>query len=373
MRIPPDAGLSDEPNLARQSDSMNPKVSVCVPNLNTRPFLGERFDTILGQSLKDWELIVSDNFSDDGSWEFFENAARGDRRISIEQAPREGLYPNWNNCVRRARGEYVYIATSDDTMAPDCLEKLLAALERNPDCDVAHCPVITIDETGSTLSESDSPVFGEGLGELAQQYHVRRAPYDGFLHLKGEHVTISITQLLIRRSLFSRTGNFPSTWGSSGDFNWEMKAGLLANTIHVPDTWASWRRHEHQATSPAKIYGADHDRKVDDMIVDAAENCAGYLDPAVAEGLRSHWVPWARDLRWYYADLRRRASLPRRLYQFAQLWRGPKAARAEVFGRLLGKPKWPEVAATEMRHWLESLGLGPMILPANAADKSFSP
>src|SRR5262249_49784139 len=106
-----------------------PKLSICVPNLNNRRFLRERFAAIYQQTFQGWELIVVDNYSDDGAWEFLQEQASRDRRIRLSQAPREGLYANWNNCIRQASGEYVYIATSDDTMAPDCLEKLTAALE----------------------------------------------------------------------------------------------------------------------------------------------------------------------------------------------------------------------------------------------------
>src|SRR5688572_8802242 len=134
-----------------------PLVSVCLPNLNTRPFLEERVDTILGQTHANWELIVSDNYSDDGAWEFFQQLATADQRVSIAQAPKEGLYPNWNNCLRRAQGEYVYIATSDDTMAPDCLEQMVRALEDNPDCDLAHCSLVVIDEQGNRVQEPKWP------------------------------------------------------------------------------------------------------------------------------------------------------------------------------------------------------------------------
>ena len=44
-----------------------PRVSICLPNLNHRPWLRERLDTIWGQSFTDWELIVVDGYSDDGA------------------------------------------------------------------------------------------------------------------------------------------------------------------------------------------------------------------------------------------------------------------------------------------------------------------
>jgi len=131
-----------------------PLVSVCLPNLNTRPFLEERVQTVLAQTLQDWELVVSDNYSEDGAWELFQSIAQSEPRMHNEQAARKGMYENWNNCIRRATGKYVYIATSDDTMAPDCLEKMARALEAHPDCDLAHCTLRFIDEQGLDLPKT---------------------------------------------------------------------------------------------------------------------------------------------------------------------------------------------------------------------------
>ena len=108
---------------------MIPRVSICVPCLNSRPFVAERLQTILSQTLEDWELIVCDSYSDDGTWEALREFA-GDERISLYQVPREGLYAGWNECFERARGEYVYIAPVDDTCEPDILEKMVEALGR---------------------------------------------------------------------------------------------------------------------------------------------------------------------------------------------------------------------------------------------------
>jgi len=105
-----------------------PLVSICLPTLNARRFLAPRMASILCQTLTDWELIVCDSYSDDGTWEYFRQF-KDDPRVRLYQVPKEGLYAGWNECLRRCRGEYVYIATADDTMAPECLERMVAALE----------------------------------------------------------------------------------------------------------------------------------------------------------------------------------------------------------------------------------------------------
>lgn len=352
-----------------------PLVSVCLPNLNTRPFLEERVQTILDQTYANWELVVSDNHSDDGAWEYFQSLARTEPRVSIAQAPKEGLYPNWNNCLRRARGEYVYIATSDDTMATDCLEKLVRAMEAHPDCDLGHCGLRIIDTQGRELADPTWPectVFAHGLGDIAGKLHIRRAPYDGLIHLTGLHVVLSITQILIRKSLFARTGEFGSRWGSVSDFNWEMKAGLVANTVHVPDTWASWRVHSTQATASVDIYDPARDRKFDQMVDDAVAHCLPMLPTRVAEGLTTRWVPHSLKMRGYYAGLRHRRQVgARRRFQLEQAVFGSPAVRSEILGRMLGQPKWGDEAPAEFRAWLESLGFTPIeiVSETTRADK----
>jgi glycosyltransferase involved in cell wall biosynthesis len=348
-----------------------PLVSVCLPNLNTFPYLQERVDTILGQTYTNWEMIVIDSFSEDGSWDVFEKLALKDRRITIDQAPR-GLYASWNECIRRARGKYVYIATSDDTMALDCLEKLVAVLEEHNECDLAHCTLVIIDKDGAPLAGQrwpDGTVFANGIPELYNRRHVRRAPYDGLLHLTGQMVYQSITQLLIRRSLFSRIGCFDSRWGAMGDRNWEMKAGLVANTIHVPDTWATWRVYPTHASASMSVYSVEYARNIDEMIDDAVLKCEPYLAREIVAGLRDHWLGWSRDMRAYYSGLRiERSVLRRRLLQVSQLFNGEKVARSEIFYRLRGRPKWPDAPA-ELRRWLESILLGPVVTDLSKSSK----
>jgi glycosyltransferase involved in cell wall biosynthesis len=284
-----------------------PLVSVCLPNRNTFPYLPERVETIFDQTCKDWELVVSDNFSDDGAWEFFEGLASKDRRVSVEQAPREGMYANWNNCIRRARGKYIYIATSDDTMAPDCLEKLVAVLERYSECDLAHCRLQAEGESAGAINGwwQDRSLFARSSGGLMECLHIRLAPFDGLLHLYGEPVYTSITQLLIRRSLFERIGLFEPKWGSIGDFHWGMRVSLVANTIHVPDTWGGWRQHPAQATYHAGLGTDEHRQKIEEMIVDALTRSGQVLSEQVLSQLRRGWRARFRSRSEFLGELDR--------------------------------------------------------------------
>jgi len=259
-----------------------PKISILLPNLNHRPFLQERLDCIFGQTFTDWELIVVDNHSDDGAWELFQQQACTEPRLRIFQARREGIYANWNNCLELAQGEFVYIATSDDTMKPDCLKNLLAALESHPECGLAHCCLEVIDEKGNevegALSWKEQPVPKFFFGSWMDRPHIRTAPHDGILHAATGTVYTSITQMLIRRSVFEHVGSFRNDWGSAGDFEWGMRASLLYSTVHVPEVLASWRRHPGQLTQDQKSAAPENRRKMAEM-VSAALHATKALNP----------------------------------------------------------------------------------------------
>lgn len=236
----------------------SPRVSICLPNLKTRPFLEERISTIQGQTFQDWELIVVDSYSDDGSWELFQSFAAREPRMRISQAPREGVYAGFNASIEKATGAYVYIATSDDTMYPRCLELLAQALDEHPDCDLAVCDLEGIDERGERIEPFPQMDRVKAyFGDLYTKKHIRYAPHDGLLHAVGRNAYPSVTQILIRRSLFDRIGLFETGWGAVADFEWGMRASLVANTVFVPETLATWRVHSAQATkstTPAQYW-----------------------------------------------------------------------------------------------------------------------
>jgi hypothetical protein len=286
------------------------------------------------------------------------------------------VYPAWNECIRQTSGEYVYIATSDDSMAPDFLEKMVAALEAHRDCELAYSPLVITNESGGEadgLAWPECTVFADGGREFTNIPHVRYAPYDGLLQLSGRHTVFSITQLLIKRSIFERVGTFSDRWGSVSDFYWEMKAGLVANTVYVPDTWSTWRIHQNQATNESRQISLEaYSEKIGEMIRSAVSECAGSLPQAVRLKLESHLVDHSEQLRAYYLALRKRRDhrIGRGLFQLGQLLAGPAVVRGEILRRILRRPKWTENGAHDIKRWLETVGLTPL-LPCPTSSHSF--
>lgn len=177
------------------------KVTILLPVLNQIKFIEERIKTIVGQSYVDWECVVIDGFSSDGTWEFIKDQALDDERFQLYQYPAKGIYNAWNKGIAKAKGEYIYIATADDTMEKQCIEKLADALDTHQECGLSTCKLKIIDEFGNQHKDNnwdDYPLV-HYFGNLIDKEHVRMAPHDGLLHAVARSVYTSITQIMIRK------------------------------------------------------------------------------------------------------------------------------------------------------------------------------
>ena len=101
----------------------NPKVSVIIPVYNTEAYVEQTLRSIMGQTLRDIELIVVNDGSTDGSLSVLERIATGDDRIRRYTQPNKGLSQTRNAGIARARGEFIYFMDSDDLLEPDALER----------------------------------------------------------------------------------------------------------------------------------------------------------------------------------------------------------------------------------------------------------
>jgi glycosyltransferase involved in cell wall biosynthesis len=351
---------------------MSPLVSICMPHLNSQPFTAARLESILGQTCADWELVVVDSGSDDGSREMIESCARSDPRVQVMQAPRDGIYRSLNRAIERSRGKYIYIATSDDTMSPDCLERMSAALDANPDCGMCHCRLTIIGPDGLPVRTEDAWESSEVqryYGPWLDKLHVRRAPHDGLLHFRFISVYTSLTQLLIRRELFSRHGMFRTDCGSHADFEWEMRVSLHENVLHLPAALATWRRHDRQATQNDLTAGK-RSRGEFSRLVPGVLTGLRTRDPALARVLRRSWLSsyhLADELR--VRRLAARAGMARLLEGVRFTLRHPRFVGSDLVRRLRGRGL-AGVSEDAVRSEIARIAPGPLLieLGSTAAD-----
>lgn len=127
-----------------------PRLSIGLPVYNGERYLSESLDALLAQSYADFELVVSDNASTDGTQEICRRYAAHDARVRYLRQPCNiGAAPNHNAVLRAARGELFKWAAHDDLYDRDLLARCVEALDAHPDVILASCYSAVIDADGN--------------------------------------------------------------------------------------------------------------------------------------------------------------------------------------------------------------------------------
>lgn len=147
----------------------NPVLSVTVTNYNYARWLPRVFDSILGQSFGDFELIVVDNASTDDSLAIIRQYAERDRRFRlITHAENQGLARSLAEAGAAARGRYhVHIDADDWVLDSTAFERQIAMLENDRSISAVFSPLVLCDESGKTNVYNAFPYNRVESGEVA--------------------------------------------------------------------------------------------------------------------------------------------------------------------------------------------------------------
>ncbi|WP_291475186.1 glycosyltransferase family 2 protein [Acidovorax sp.] len=112
-----------------EEKSVFPKVSILIPVFNRKDYIAECIQSALDQTFTDFEIVVVDNASEDGTWEICQKFAAMDGRVRIFRNDSNiGPVRNWKRCVDEAKGKFSKILFSDDCLEPNCLSEMVPKL-----------------------------------------------------------------------------------------------------------------------------------------------------------------------------------------------------------------------------------------------------
>ncbi len=136
-----------------------PRLSIGLPVYNGEDYLAASIESLLGQSYEDFELIVSDNASTDGTGGICRGYVNRDPRVRYIRQPRNiGLSANHNFVLQQARGEFFKWAAADDLYGRELLRCCVDALDEHPDVVLAHAWEAAIDGAGNVTQAMDYPL-----------------------------------------------------------------------------------------------------------------------------------------------------------------------------------------------------------------------
>lgn len=176
-----------------------PAISVCIPVFNCVEHIAQAVDSVLAQTFCDFELIVVDNCSDDGTYELL--CGYTDARITVlRNETNIGACGNWNRALKEASGRYIKLLCADDLLYPDCLARQFAVLEAADEAVViVSCSRDIIDESGRKVFRRRYP---GGSGRVAGQSVIRK------IVLRGTNVVGDVSSAIFRREVVARAGAF---------------------------------------------------------------------------------------------------------------------------------------------------------------------
>ena len=169
---------------------MNVKISVIMAAYNSENTIAESIESIVGQTFTDWELIICDDGSTDGTYGIVKAYAEKypGRIIAIQNERNSKLPYSLNHCLQYAKGDYIARMDADDRSYPDRLEKQYAYLTAHPEVDAVG--------TGMTCFEDDR-ITGERLPP--------REPSPGIL---GIGVPFFHATILMKREVYEQLGGY---------------------------------------------------------------------------------------------------------------------------------------------------------------------
>jgi len=133
------------------------KISIIVPTFNRAHMVTETIDSVLGQTFKDFELIVIDNFSNDTTEQVIKKYQ--DKRLRFFRHENGGVVAlNRNYGINQARGEYIAFCDDDDLWLPDKLEKQIHEFEKDNHLGIVCTNAVMFDDTGNLGSFNGSAI-----------------------------------------------------------------------------------------------------------------------------------------------------------------------------------------------------------------------
>lgn len=184
-----------------------PAISIIIAVKNAARFLPDCLASVAAQTFQDFELLIVDDHSVDGT----EQIARAVPRVRFMQQAGKGFAGAWNSGIRASRGRYLSFLDSDDRWLPGKLAAQAAMLDGNPQIDAAIGKVRFFVEPGET-------------------------PPAGFRDrvLDKDHVAEMPGVLMARRAVFDRIGMWGEDWKIASDIDWFLKlkdAGLKVGVV----------------------------------------------------------------------------------------------------------------------------------------------
>lgn len=242
-------------DLVRLGGMRLPTVSVVVPNYNYARYLRERLDSVAGQRLAPYEIIVLDDASTDGSVaeiRAMQHTLEPEARLVVNAENGGSVFKQWLKGIELARGDYVWIAEADDLASPEFLETLVTKMEAFPKVSMAYCQSRQIDEGGRVLAE-DYLDYTRDLSETRwRRVYVASGEEEADAGMAVKNTIPNVSAVVFRRERLLKVmrDNLDEILGLRIAGDWLVYLNMLkeGDVLFVPEALNEHRRHSKSVT-----------------------------------------------------------------------------------------------------------------------------
>jgi glycosyltransferase involved in cell wall biosynthesis len=210
-------------------------ISVLMPVHNARPWLAQAIDSILAQTFRDFELLIIDDGSMDGSGEVLERLAQRDERIHLRSRPRTGYIAALNEMLEQARGEFIARMDADDIAHPGRFRQQLEFLLSNPGVVCLGTAFEIIDERGTRLTRLAPPEDDPEIQRLL---------------LRG-HTALCHPSVMMRTSALRHIGGYDPQLTSIDDLDLFLRLGEIGLLANLQRSLLRYRIHSSSVSAVA--------------------------------------------------------------------------------------------------------------------------
>lgn len=237
-----------------------PKVSVFLQTYDQAQYLGQSIESLLSQTLQDFELLIVDDCSPDDTQEVLQRY-NSDHRITQIRNPRNlGQHLSTNLHSQRLQGEFVVFASGDDVYLPELFEAEVSVLEKHSSVGLVHVDGYIIDATGNRkhlISDRYSGTFRA----LSLNGYVMRG-LDFFKLLLKANLIASHSTCMLRRECLEKVGSFDESLPQLGDWDMWMRIALNYDVAYISEPLVCWREHDQSASARMRAAGRSKENRV---------------------------------------------------------------------------------------------------------------
>jgi len=219
------------------------RISVVIPSYNHEKFIAEAIQSVLDQTYQNFEIIIVDDGSTDGSIEQIRTFS--DPRIKlILHKKNRGAAVAMRTALERAKGEYIAVLSSDDMFLPDKLEKQVKFLDENPQYGAVFSYVEIIDEHGYPFTNQNHYYYKK----FEQQ---NRDRYQWLNHFFYHGNALCHPSVLIRKSCYDKIGLYDERFAQLPDFDFWIRFCLKYELYIIPEKLVKFRIRSDEKNASA--------------------------------------------------------------------------------------------------------------------------